>query len=1339
MSGHASGLFETQCSQERRQERRPERRQERGAAPVVSAVLAVVLFGGVAEAQTATYRLHRESSSLTNVRRLRPSTPDSASAVIRSSNLRNIALGTNVLIEDFVTDTGVPGVAGTLPAGSVFGVTVYMRKTADQRTVLPRFEVRLNSASGTLLCQAVGVDGLTTSTQLAGPGSMQYTLPCITGSAVSLLPADRVFLWAGVRVLGAAGSAAVHAELAIEGTAPTLYDAFLTVPLPVPTITGLSPIAGPPGSSVRIEGMNFGTTTGSVTFNGAPLTPVSWLSNVIAVVVPPVATTGPFVVTVGGKSSNAMTFTVAPSISGLSPTSGRAGSVVAIAGANFGVTQGSSTVAFNGTPATPTYWSATSITVPVPAGATSGYVTVTVGGQVSNGAFFAPIHGPAILSLSSAAGTVGAEVTLTGTGFGVSQGGSTVAFNGALATPTAWSDTDITVTVPVGASTGDVTVTRDGEVSNGAAFTVSYPDDTTGPTVTMSYQPQPNAAGWSRGPTLVSFTCVDAGSGVQTCPSPVTFASAGAGQSMTVTATDLAGNQTTTTATANVDLSAPVVTIESPVAGATIEATTTTVTATVSDDASGVQSASCNGVSTAFTGGTVTCVVVLGKGRTPLIVRAVDTAGRERSASILVSRVGSPTSIVVTPSRYTLSVAERRALSALDDFGRPVQGAEWSTSDALVASVDSEGLVTALGVGDAVVTVVSGALTTTVPVTVLEGPLPAGTTQWLIDPTPGWNPIQVTAVDALSAAFVMPEVQYDASFRVTAAQLRAFDDDGRQVSLVSVPLASGQAPLQVMGDAAGGIVMTLRSVGSGTTGGVVCLPVADDDSVSWISGIVFDGPPAQGSDATIVGVAKVRPTTNDGPFGIRVGGQGIVGINGLTGEQRFDVLPSRPTTYDCDPFFGEPRFYVSRFMGHTTIDTEGYAHVLGVVQERHPDLSPPSETCNSDGIYSAARVVLYRVAPSGATVITDLHHYVSLDGFTFPAFSQYPQALPDDRGGVLTRWEVCLASPDLGGFQDCHTYARHVRDGITGVEYELPRVRGNMISGAGAVGYGTDGNLDPFQFDLTTGALLWTGTAPGDPVAVLNDARVEVLGAAGRRIIDPSGLVPDSAPVVKPWVQTAEGTRIGNLPEAMVGSIVGEGFMPDQLAYATVLGGLQNRSAAPGPYGIWAKSYWAGGGRQHIGLHLVPSPDSALNDATTTFYANEVGTFNYRFAAIGGEPRSSMACLPWGSLHAVVNRPGDRSAAVSTSLGDLRERVRYPSHQADYLMQQLLRFRSYYRNNLCYELIPGATDNAYNSNSLARGLLRTAGIGGPRFADVNTNGLFPGWEKPVPLSAFEAP
>src|SRR5258706_7688021 len=55
-----------------------------------------------------------------------------------------------------------------------------------------------------------------------------------------------------------------------------------------------------------------------------------------------------------------------PVVTSLAPTSGAAGVSITLTGTNFGATQGTSTVTFNGTTAPPTSWSATSIVVPVP-------------------------------------------------------------------------------------------------------------------------------------------------------------------------------------------------------------------------------------------------------------------------------------------------------------------------------------------------------------------------------------------------------------------------------------------------------------------------------------------------------------------------------------------------------------------------------------------------------------------------------------------------------------------------------------------------------------------------------------------------------------------------------------------------------------------------------------------------------------------------------------------------------------------------------------------------------------------------------------------------------------
>jgi hypothetical protein len=225
---------------------------------------------------------------------------------------------------------------------------------------------------------------------------------------------------------------------------------------------------------VTITGTNFDATQGTstVTFNGISATATNWSPTSIVATVPSVATTGSVVVSVNGTASSGASFTVAPSVTNLSPTSGPVGTTVTITGTSFGSSQGSSSVTFNGTTATPTSWGAGSITVPVPAGATSGNVIVTISGVPSAGVPFTVFPTPNIASLSPNSGAVGTLVTITGTNFGATQGTSTVTFNGTTATPSNWSTGSIAVAVPTGATSGVVVVTANGVVSNGVNFTV---------------------------------------------------------------------------------------------------------------------------------------------------------------------------------------------------------------------------------------------------------------------------------------------------------------------------------------------------------------------------------------------------------------------------------------------------------------------------------------------------------------------------------------------------------------------------------------------------------------------------------------------------------------------------------------------------------------------------------------------------------------------------------------------------------------------------------------------------------------------------------------------------
>jgi hypothetical protein len=255
--------------------------------------------------------------------------------------------------------------------------------------------------------------------------------------------------------------------------------ATITVVQPqVPNITGLNPTSGPINTLVSVAGTNFGASQNlsTITFNNVQASATNWSDTIVTAIVPSTASTGNVVVVVNGTASNGVPFTVTPpnpQITSMSSSSGAVGLSVTITGTGFSSVQGNSTVRFNGTIAAPTSWSPTSIVAPVPWGATTGNVLVTVGGVASNGVLFTVV--PNITGLSPNSGPAGTSVMITGTGFGATQNQSTVTFNGTAATPAPgnWSDTLITVPVPAGATTGNVVVSVGGASSNGFAFTVT--------------------------------------------------------------------------------------------------------------------------------------------------------------------------------------------------------------------------------------------------------------------------------------------------------------------------------------------------------------------------------------------------------------------------------------------------------------------------------------------------------------------------------------------------------------------------------------------------------------------------------------------------------------------------------------------------------------------------------------------------------------------------------------------------------------------------------------------------------------------------------------------------
>ncbi len=245
-----------------------------------------------------------------------------------------------------------------------------------------------------------------------------------------------------------------------------------------PTISGFTPANGSVGTIVTITGINFNNAN-AVAFSGTP-TPTFTVDSPtqITATVPAGAATGAIgVSTPGGIAESSTNFIVTaslpPTISGFTPASGPIGTQIIITGTNF---TGTSAVTFGGAPANFTVNSATQITATVPAAAVTGALGVsTPGGDTtttSNFTVTAPLP-PTIAGFSPPGGETGIGVVITGTAL---QSITAVTFNGQSANFNINSATQITATVPAGATTGPIAVSGPGGVATSAAsFVVLSP------------------------------------------------------------------------------------------------------------------------------------------------------------------------------------------------------------------------------------------------------------------------------------------------------------------------------------------------------------------------------------------------------------------------------------------------------------------------------------------------------------------------------------------------------------------------------------------------------------------------------------------------------------------------------------------------------------------------------------------------------------------------------------------------------------------------------------------------------------------------------------------------
>ena len=243
-----------------------------------------------------------------------------------------------------------------------------------------------------------------------------------------------------------------------------------------PTITGISPTYGLPGTSIIISGTGFGPSQGNgyvfvipgvsdPSLNTWPV--ASWSDTQVVVTVPSNMPLGGELINVnvnGTPSVGVYPFDVGipPLVAGTSPSFGGPGTIVNIHGSNFGQTQGGSYVNLLSSANLMSWpvisWSDTQIVAQVPSNMPLGkiYLFVEANDLYSQGWNSFTVGAPPLVrGTSPAYGNPGTFVTINGSGFGQTQGSSYVSVvladkstSRTWPVTTSWSDSQIVVQIP---------------------------------------------------------------------------------------------------------------------------------------------------------------------------------------------------------------------------------------------------------------------------------------------------------------------------------------------------------------------------------------------------------------------------------------------------------------------------------------------------------------------------------------------------------------------------------------------------------------------------------------------------------------------------------------------------------------------------------------------------------------------------------------------------------------------------------------------------------------------------------------------------------------------------
>ena len=257
-----------------------------------------------------------------------------------------------------------------------------------------------------------------------------------------------------------------------------------------PTVSGFSPLLGPPGTEVTLMGIGFSTVPARnrVFINNVPIRVSHATPTEVRFTITERISSGPIVIDVVGasraQSRENFQIQFPATIVGMDPAAAPPGRIVTLSGTNFGADIRAITAKIGDKPLVLRgLRDGTSLQVEIPEGATTGKIGVTVNGLGPAFAprefrVLAPLH---VTSVAPASGPIGSSAVIHGTGFSTVPRENIVMLAGVRCEVTVATATALTVKIP-SANSGqfDIAVTDNGQTQSMTPFVITHPPQVRG-------------------------------------------------------------------------------------------------------------------------------------------------------------------------------------------------------------------------------------------------------------------------------------------------------------------------------------------------------------------------------------------------------------------------------------------------------------------------------------------------------------------------------------------------------------------------------------------------------------------------------------------------------------------------------------------------------------------------------------------------------------------------------------------------------------------------------------------------------------------------------------------